>query len=91
MIKVRKSLFALSAVLVVVLSAQAQTRKPAADTVTVAAKRTDSVVYVTKEGKRYHRPDCQYLNQSKRQITVPEAKLARLAPCKRCYPDSLVN
>ena len=66
----------------------AQVRTPASDTVTVAASRIDTTVYVTKDGKKFHLGTCQYLNASKKAISVREATLKRYAPCKRCYPDS---
>jgi hypothetical protein len=46
----------------------------------------DSFVYITREGKKYHREDCSYLKKSKLKVSMREAIENRYEPCKRCYP-----
>lgn len=45
-----------------------------------------SVVYITKTGKKYHRGDCSYLRQSKIQTTKKEAIANGYTACSRCKP-----
>jgi hypothetical protein len=47
----------------------------------------DSVVYITREGKKYHRPDCSFLNRSKLRVSLKEAIENKYEACKRCYRD----
>jgi len=46
----------------------------------------DPVVFVTKEGKRYHRWDCPAFQKSKIPIRLSEAKRLGFTPCLRCGP-----
>ena len=48
----------------------------------------DSVVYITKDGKKYHLDGCQYLSKSKLTVSLAEARENGYEACKRCYPDS---
>ncbi len=45
----------------------------------------DSIVYITREGKKYHKDRCSYLKRNKLKITFSEAVNNRYTPCKRCY------
>jgi hypothetical protein len=64
-------------------SIPAHAQKPA-DT-TKIEKTTDSTVYITNSGKKYHRAGCQYLGKSAIPIKLSDAKKYYL-PCKRCKP-----
>ena len=46
----------------------------------------DIIVYITKTGKKYHRPDCPSLSKSKIPIKLSEAKARGYTPCQRCKP-----
>ncbi len=49
---------------------------------------SDARVYVTKSGKKYHRPECPHARRGNAQgITLSEARARGLAPCSRCQPD----
>lgn len=49
---------------------------------------SNTYVYTTKTGKKYHRTNCSYLSKSKIKITLNEAKDEGLTPCSRCKPPS---
>ncbi len=49
-------------------------------------KLTDSTVYITKSGKKYHRAGCIYLGKSSIPIKLSDAK-KYYQPCKRCKPE----
>lgn len=55
-----------------------------ADIVVVHGKET--VVYITKTGKKYHRGNCSYLKKSKIEISKSKARGAGYTPCKVCKP-----
>ena len=42
-------------------------------------------VYVTDNGKTYHRENCSSLSKSKNRITMEQAKENNFTPCKRCF------
>jgi len=44
------------------------------------------IVFVTKTGKKYHRPDCPSLTHSKIRLTLTEAIARGYTPCTRCKP-----
>lgn len=44
------------------------------------------IVYITDTGKKYHREGCRYLEQSKIEISLEEAKRRGYEPCKVCDP-----
>ena len=46
-----------------------------------------ATVYVTKSGKKYHRPQCQFLAKSKIAIKLSQAKKRSFTPCKVCKPS----
>ena len=47
----------------------------------------EQTVFVTSNGKKYHRDGCQYLRQSKRQIGLSAAIDKGYTPCKVCRPS----
>ncbi len=47
----------------------------------------DTIVYITKSGKKYHRPGCRFLGENPIAITIEEAKQKGYQPCKTCFPD----
>jgi hypothetical protein len=76
------------------LSTSVRAQKPA-DTTKIAItksdttkldKQTDSTVYITKSGKKYHRAGCIYLGKSAIAIKLSDAK-KYYQPCKRCKPE----
>lgn len=46
----------------------------------------ESMVYITKTGKKYHRSSCSYLKSSKIPIDLSSAKKEGYTPCSRCNP-----
>lgn len=46
---------------------------------------TDSTVYITRTGKKYHRDSCSYLRYSKIPISLADAKRG-YSPCSVCKP-----
>jgi hypothetical protein len=68
----------------------AQERRPVKDTVTISPAKL-SLVFITRDGKKYHREACQYLNNSKASITLQEATERGYKPCKRCYRGTTTN
>ena len=67
---------------------------PAVNTVTptVSASPSASVefeaVYITTSGKKYHKPDCQYVKNKAniKEIQKSEAIRLEYEPCKICNP-----
>ena len=53
---------------------------------TASIQPIEETVYVTKTGEKYHRANCGYLRQSKRAISLSDAKAAGYTPCSRCKP-----
>jgi len=49
----------------------------------------DTIVYITKTGKKYHSENCRYLSKSKIPISLKEAVEKGYAPCSVCGPPSL--
>lgn len=47
-------------------------------------KDHSETVYVTNTGKKYHKPDCMYLKDSKRAMDKKEALEAKYEPCLIC-------
>ena len=50
-----------------------------------ASTDTDSTVYITRTGKKYHRGSCSYLRYSKIPISLTAAKRGYF-PCSVCKP-----
>jgi competence protein ComEC len=48
-------------------------------------KTTDSTVYITKSGKKYHRAGCKFLGKSSIPVKLSDAK-KYYQPCKHCKP-----
>lgn len=46
----------------------------------------NTIVYITKTGKKYHTSGCSSLRKSKIPITLAEAKAKGYTPCSRCRP-----
>jgi len=46
----------------------------------------ETVVYITKTGKKYHKDGCRYLNQSKIETTLKKAVAGGMEACKICKP-----
>ena len=46
----------------------------------------DTIVYITRTGKKYHTGDCRYLSKSKIPITLKEAIQIGYTPCSVCAP-----
>jgi len=46
----------------------------------------DTLVYITKTGKKYHTGDCRYLSKSKIPISLKEAYAKGYTLCSRCNP-----
>lgn len=47
-------------------------------------------VYTTKTGEKYHKSNCRYLKQSKKETTIKKAKAQGYQACKVCKP-TVVN
>ncbi len=47
---------------------------------------TVGTVYVTPNGKKYHRAGCRYVRDTATKQSVKDAKAAGLSPCKVCKP-----
>lgn len=52
----------------------------------VPRKNENSVVYITRTGKKYHIEGCNYLKGSKIPISLEDACKRGYAPCSRCDP-----
>ena len=46
----------------------------------------ETIVYITKSGKKYHTEGCSYLKKSKIPIKLKEAKAKGYKPCSKCQP-----
>ena len=49
-------------------------------------QKVESVVYVTKNGKKYHRSSCRYAQKAVRSMPRSEAEALEYKPCKVCRP-----
>jgi len=49
----------------------------------------DTIVYITRTGRKYHTTDCRYLSKSKIPITLKEAIQRGYTPCSVCRPPTL--
>jgi hypothetical protein len=47
-------------------------------------------VYVTENGKKYHKKNCTLVNEGKKGIELSEAKKKGLEPCSVCKPETTV-
>ena len=48
----------------------------------------DTVVYVTRSGKKYHRADCRSLTKDSKLLTLSEAENMGYEPCNICKPQN---
>jgi endonuclease G, mitochondrial len=55
--------------------------------VPISQDEGETVVYITRTGKKYHKEGCRFLSKSKISISLNEAKEKGLQPCKMCKPD----
>ena len=46
----------------------------------------NTIVYITRSGKKYHSEGCTYLSKSKISITLKKAKAEGYTPCSKCNP-----
>ena len=46
----------------------------------------ETIVFITKSGKKYHLENCSYLQESKISISLSEAELSNYTPCTVCHP-----
>jgi len=46
----------------------------------------DVTVFITEQGRKYHRADCPHLTNGGRPIFLEEAKKRGYTPCKACKP-----
>lgn len=49
------------------------------------AKVSDKTVYITETGTKYHRYNCQFLNDSKIEVKMSQLK-KKYTPCSKCNP-----
>lgn len=49
--------------------------------------KKEVIVYITNAGKKYHLGNCRYLNKSKVQISLTDAKSRGYEPCNVCQPE----
>lgn len=49
---------------------------------------SDTTVYITKTGAKYHLSGCSSLSKSKIPISLSEAKAQGYEPCKKCHPPA---
>ena len=49
------------------------------------SENTNTEVYITETGKKYHRDSCRMLKQSKAAIAVGDAKKKGFGPCGICF------
>lgn len=47
-------------------------------------RETDTKVYITKTGSKYHRSGCRYLSKS--AIEIPLSRASAYEPCSKCNP-----
>ena len=47
---------------------------------------SNTIVYITKSGKKYHQSWCTYLRKSRIAISLKDAKSRGYSPCSRCKP-----
>ncbi|MEG3071086.1 MAG: MBL fold metallo-hydrolase [Candidatus Syntrophopropionicum ammoniitolerans] len=57
-----------------------------APTVQSEASSSDTTVYITNTGKKYHTSGCSSLSKSKIPISLQDAKNRGYGPCARCHP-----
>ena len=53
------------------------------------SKSEDTIVYITRFGKKYHREGCSSLKKSKVPMTLKEASKRGYTPCALCDPPKI--
>ncbi|MFH1655552.1 MAG: hypothetical protein ABH954_02955 [Candidatus Omnitrophota bacterium] len=54
--------------------------------------KNEDLVYVTKGGKKYHKPECSLIkNKNTTGIPIVEAETKNLTPCSKCSSDQQVK
>ena len=53
---------------------------------TDSSTEVDTTVYVTHSGTKYHRSSCNYLSDSKHEMSLNKAISKGYTPCSRCDP-----
>lgn len=57
-------------------------------TVFTPAAEASNTVYITQQGKKYHKQDCKTIAKSSTaKTTIQEAKKQGYKPCKVCKPN----
>lgn len=79
----KKKLFALLLALALILSLSAS--------VFAYTVPSDTVVYVTETGSRYHRWDCSHLKSIGASYPISYAEALGYSPCSRCNPEWLLG
>jgi|AGTN01.2.fsa_nt_gi hypothetical protein len=46
----------------------------------------ETIVYVTRSGKKYHTEDCSYLTDTAAPVSLEQAVAEGKTPCSRCHP-----
>jgi hypothetical protein len=59
--------------------------KPPPAKVKAPSEKSETTVYITRTGEKYHLGHCRYLSKSKIPISLEEAK-GRYGPCSDCKP-----
>ncbi len=53
----------------------------------ISSTEESDVVYVTKSGNKYHKPDCNLIkNRKTSKVSIEEATSKGLEPCGKCFP-----
>jgi len=55
---------------------------------TAVIASSNTIVYITKSGDKYHTCDCRYLKKSKIATTLGVAKANGYTPCSVCQPPT---
>lgn len=51
----------------------------------LATLKSDSAVFITQSGKKFHLEDCRHLNGAGQEITYKTALIYGYSPCKVCF------
>jgi hypothetical protein len=65
-------------------SEQRANQPPSKSQATTEEDQDTRTVYITRTGKKYHGPNCQYLSRSKIPISLKEARKQNYTACSRC-------
>ena len=67
-------------------SASSGSDSSAAENSAADSSNSETMVYITATGKKYHRAGCRTLKKSDTEVTLDEAKSMGLSPCGICNP-----